>query len=79
MMMITQENLPRCKWPFPQDWIVSRVRFDRQDGKYHLYGKNLNRRLPDGDYEQFVWGMWAYDRPLSWRYDLTNAVYEETV
>lgn len=74
---ITQEARPQSEWPYPQDWIVSRIKWDSGNRCYWIEG-HLLRGQP------FYWGQShklriedgiGYIR-LDWRFDLTNATYE---
>lgn len=75
---LCQEARHPSEWPYKQDWIVERLKLDTRGGCYWVSGVNLNSK--PGEYGRtFHWCLWACDRdnrPLSWRYDFTNAKYE---
>ncbi len=75
--LITQEARPRSDWPYEQDWIVSRVTPWKAGNGVAIEGVNMN--YPEGTPDRHFY--WLFDRcslqrPLDWRYDFTNAVFE---
>lgn len=66
---LSQEATPRSQWPFEPDWIVRYLHHDTANGMYWVHGY-LRRCGKD-----FHWGLYS-SRPLDWRCDLSNAVFE---
>ena len=64
---LSQEARPRDSWPYAQDWIVGTIAWDTACREYYVRG-----HLIDGS--PFSWSL--YNRPLSWRYDLSAARFE---
>lgn len=73
--IVTQQAKPQSDWPYDPDWIVDHVSLTK-DGErlgsaacYPVVVQGLN--LNDG--RRFIWEL---PLPLSWRYDLSKAVYD---
>ena len=65
---LTQEATPPHKRPYQPDWIVQSLKYDRLNRVYWVEGTHAD------DGKRFFWALLT-NRPLSWRYDLTNCEY----
>jgi hypothetical protein len=65
---LSQEAVSPRDWCYTPDWIVTHLSLDTGRGGYAVTGWHLDNG------QSFFWLLDAR-RPLSWRYDLTNATY----